>query len=132
VWDPYFAIGEIRGGGRVLAKASDIGPTNSFYIANRDFAARSPQLVSATIEALARTAEWAEAHRGEVGRLMADVTGVDIDIQTLAAQRSSFAIGKMTDGIIATQQAVADRFFRLGLIPRAIAVREAVWTAHQS
>ena len=132
VWDPYFAIGEIRGDGRVLAKASDVGPTNSFYIANRDFAARSPQLVSATIDALARTADWAETHRNEVGRLMAEVTGVDIEIQTLAAQRSGFAIGKMTDDIIATQQAVADRFFRLGLIPHAIAVREAVWTARQS
>jgi sulfonate transport system substrate-binding protein len=132
VWDPYFAIGEVRGGGRVLAKASDVGKTNSFYIANRDFAVRSPQLVSALIDALAKSADWAEAHRDQVGQLMAKVTGVDVDIQTLAAQRSSFAIGKLTDDIVATQQAVADRFFHLGLIPRQIAVREAVWSASQS
>jgi sulfonate transport system substrate-binding protein len=132
VWDPYFAIGEVKGGGRVLVKASDVGKTNSFYIANRDFAARSPQFVSAIIDVLAKSADWAEVHRDQVGRLMAEVTGVDVDIQTLAAQRSSFAIGKLTDDIVATQQAVADRFFRLGLIPRQIAVREAVWAARQS
>ena len=132
VWDPYFAIGEVRGGGRVLAKASDVGKTNSFYIANRDFAAHSPQLVSAVIDVLAKSAGWAETHRDQVGQLMAKVTGVDADIQTLAAQRSAFAIGKLTDDLIATQQAVADRFFRLGLIPRQIAVREAVWVANQS
>jgi sulfonate transport system substrate-binding protein len=132
VWDPYFAIGEVRGGGRVLVKASDVGKTNSFYLANRDFAARSPQLISALIDALSQSADWAEAHRDEVGRLMAEITGVDVGIQTLAAQRSSFAIGKINDDIIATQQAVADRFFRLGLIPRQIAVREAVWSARQS
>jgi sulfonate transport system substrate-binding protein len=132
VWDPYFAIGEVRGGGHVLVKASDIGKTNSFYIANRDFAARSPQFVSAIIDLLAKSADWAEAHRDQVGQLMAKVTGVDVDIQTLAAQRSSFAIGKLTDDIVATQQAVADRFFRLGLIPKQIAVREAVWSASQS
>jgi sulfonate transport system substrate-binding protein len=63
---------------------------------------------------------------------MAEITGVDVSIQTLAAQRSSFAIGKISDDIIATQQAVADRFFRLGLIPRQIVVREAVWNANQS
>jgi sulfonate transport system substrate-binding protein len=132
VWDPFFAIGEVRGGGRVLVNASEIGKTNSFYIANRDFAARSPQLVTAVIGVLAQTANWAESHRDQVGRVLAEVTGVDLDIQTKAAQRSSFAIGKLTDDIVATQQAVADRFFRLGLIPRQIVVREAVWTASQS
>jgi sulfonate transport system substrate-binding protein len=132
VWDPYFAIGEVKGGGRVLAKASDVGKTNSFYIANRDFAVRSPQFVSAIIDVLAKSAEWAETHRDQVGELMAEVTGVDVEIQSLAAQRSSFAIGKLTDDIVTTQQAVADRFFRLGLIPKQIAVREAVWTARQS
>jgi sulfonate transport system substrate-binding protein len=132
VWDPYFAIGETKDSARILVTAREVGKTNSFYIANRDFAARSPQLVAGVIDVLAKAADWAEAHRGEVGRLMAEVTGVDVDIQALAAQRSSFAIGKITDDIIATQQAVADRFFRLGLIPHAIAVREAVWTANQS
>src|SRR3984885_1479384 len=132
VWDPYFAIGEVRGGGRILAKASDLGKTNSFYIANRDFAALSPHFASAIIEVLAKSADWAEGHRDQVGRLMADITGVDVEIQTLAAQRSSFAIGKLTDDIVATQQSVADRFFRLGLIPRQIVVREAVWSANQS
>jgi sulfonate transport system substrate-binding protein len=132
VWDPYFAIGEVKGGGRVLVKASDVGKTNSFYIANRDFAVRSPRLVSAIIDALAKSADWAEAHRDQVGQLMAKITGVDVDVQILAAQRSAFAIGKLTDDIVATQQAVADRFFRLGLIPRQIAVREAVWSASQS
>jgi sulfonate transport system substrate-binding protein len=132
VWDPYFAIGETRGGGRVLVNASEIGKTNSFYIANRDFAARSPQLVTGVIDIPAHTANWAEAHRDQVGRVLAEITGVDLDIQTIAAQRSSFAIGKLTDDIVVTQQAVADRFFRLGLIPRQIVVREAIWTASQS
>jgi sulfonate transport system substrate-binding protein len=132
VWDPYFAIGELRGGGRVLVNSGEIGTTNSFYLANRDFAARAPQTVSAIIDVLAKSAGWAEAHRDDVGRVMAEVTGVDVDIQTIAARRSSFAIGKVTDDIVATQQAVADRFFRLGLIPRPVTVREAVWSPSQS
>jgi sulfonate transport system substrate-binding protein len=132
IWDPYFAIGEVRGGGRVLVNASAIGKANSFYIANRGFATQSPQLVSGVISVLAQTADWAERHRDQVGRVLAEITGVDLDIQTIAAQRSSFAIGKLTDDIVVTQQAVADRFFRLGLIPRQIVVREAIWTASQS
>src|ERR1700735_545186 len=120
VWDPYFAIGESRGGGRILVNASEIGKTNSFYLANRDFAAAAPRTVSDIIGVLQGSAAWAEAHRDDVGRLMAEITGVDVEIQTVAARRSSFAIGKLTDDIVATQQAVADRFLQLGLIPRAV------------
>ena len=96
VWDPYFAIGESRGGGRILVNASEIGKTNSFYLANRDFAAAAPRTVSDIIGVLQGSAAWAEAHRDDVGRLMAEITGVDVEIQTVAARRSSFAIGKLT------------------------------------
>jgi sulfonate transport system substrate-binding protein len=132
VWDPYFAIGEIKGGGRVLIEARDVDKTNSFYLANREFAARQPKLLREVIDVLAETALWAEANRDQVAKSLAEVTGVDLDIQTIAARRASFAIGKVTDDIIATQQAVADRFFKLGLIPKPVVIREAVWVPPQS
>jgi sulfonate transport system substrate-binding protein len=62
-----------------------------------------------------------------VARSLAEVTGVELSIQTLAASRTSFAIGALTDEIIINQQAVADRFYKQGLIPRPIVVRDAVW-----
>ncbi|MEA2977321.1 MAG: sulfonate transport system substrate-binding protein, partial [Alphaproteobacteria bacterium] len=127
IWDPYFAAAEKRQGARVLVRAQDVVQTNSFFLANREFARRSPQVLRDAIEALAETASWGETHRDEVAKSLAEVTGVDLDIQTVAAERSSFAIGRVTDDLIKTQQAVADRFHRLGLIPKPIVVREAVW-----
>jgi sulfonate transport system substrate-binding protein len=132
IWDPYFAAAEKRQGARVLVQARDIVETNSFFLANRGIAARHPQVVREAIDALAETADWAETHRDEVAKSLADVTGVDLDIQAVAAGRSSFAIGRVTDDLIQTQQAVADRFHRLGLIPKPIVVREAVWLPPQS
>ncbi len=38
IWDPYFAIGEKRQNGRILVNAYEVAKTNSFYLANRDFA----------------------------------------------------------------------------------------------
>jgi sulfonate transport system substrate-binding protein len=131
IWDPYFAIGE-RHGGRILVHGIEAGKTNSFYIGGRDFASRHGSLVRDVVMALAETARWAEANRDQVAQTLAAVTGLDLDIQTAAANRSSFAVGDLTEDIIATQQAVADRFYRLGLIPRRIAVRDAVWLAPQS
>ena len=48
--------------------------------------------------------------------------------QQLAAGRAEFGIFDITPEIIAHQQETADRFFRLGLIPKEIVVAEAVWT----
>lgn len=132
IWDPYFAIGELKQNGRILVKASDVGRTNSFYIANRDFAQRNGAILKQIVTVTSATAQWAETHRNEVAQSLAAVTGIPLDIQTAAADRSSFAVGPVTDDIIATQQGVADRFHQLGLIPRPIVVRDAVWKPPQA
>ena len=132
IWDPYFAIGEIRQNGRILVNASDITKTNSFYIANRDFAGKHGQVLQQIIDVTASTAKWAEQNRDEVAKALSAVTNIPLEIQTVAANRSSFAVGPVTDDIIATQQGVADRFFKLGLIPKPVVVRDAVWKPAQT
>jgi len=132
IWDPYFAIGETRQNGRILVNASEITKSNSFYIANRDFARNHGPLLQQIIDMTTSTARWAEAHRDEVAKSLSAVTGIPLDIQTIAAKRSAFTVGPITEDIIATQQGVADRFFRLGLIPKQIAIRDIVWRNTQT
>jgi sulfonate transport system substrate-binding protein len=132
IWDPYFAIGETKQNGRVLVNASEITKANSFYIANRDFAKNHGAVLQQIIDVTTSTAKWAEAHRDEVAKSLSAVTGIPLDIQTVAANRSAFAVGPITDDIIATQQGVADRFFKLGLIPKPVVVRDAVWKPAQT
>jgi sulfonate transport system substrate-binding protein len=131
VWDPYYALGQ-KHGGQILVNGTQLGQTYSFVIANRDFAVQNPRILHVVIATLAEAAVWAESHRDQVARSLAEVTGVDLEIQTIAAHRSSFAVGTLTDDIAATQQAVADRFHRLGLIPRPIVVRDAFWLPPQT
>jgi sulfonate transport system substrate-binding protein len=132
IWDPYFAIGEKRQNGRILVNASDVAKTNSFYLANRDFANNNVQHTRDVIKGLAEAARWAEAHRAEVANALAAVTGVPLEVQIVAANRASFVIGLVTEEIIDTQQAVADRFHKLGLIPRQITIRDIVWRPTQT
>lgn len=127
IWDPYFAIGETRQNGRILVNAFEITKTNSFYIANRDFARNHGAILQQIIDVTTATARWAESHRDEVAQSLSTVTGIPLDIQTIAAKRSAFAVGPVTEDIIATQQGVADRFYKLGLIPKPVVVRDAVW-----
>jgi sulfonate transport system substrate-binding protein len=132
IWDPYFAIGETKQNGRILVDASEVTKTNSFYIANRDFAKSRGPVLQQIIDVTSSTAKWAESHRDEVAKSLSAITGIPLDIQTVAANRSSFAVGPITDDIVATQQGVADRFFKLGLIPKPIVVRDAVWKPAQT
>ena len=132
IWDPYFAIGEKRQSGRILVNAYEVAKTNSFYLANRDFANANVQHTRDVIKGLAEAAHWAEAHRADVAAALAAVTGVPLEVQIVAANRASFAIGPVTDEIVDTQQAVADRFFKLGLIPKPIVIRDAVWKPVQT
>ncbi|CCB66617.1 sulfonate ABC transporter substrate-binding protein [Hyphomicrobium sp. MC1] len=132
VWDPFFAVGEVKYGGRILVKPSDLATTNSFYIANKAFAKDNAELLRAALDGLDETAKWADDHRSDVAKSLAAVTGLDLHTQTIAANRSTFAVGKISEDIIESQQRLADRFLKLGLIPRPIVVKDTVWNAPQS
>ncbi|MEP9375105.1 sulfonate ABC transporter substrate-binding protein [Aquabacter sp. CN5-332] len=132
IWDPFFAIAELRGKPRVLTTTKDELNVNTYFLANKTFATAHPSIVLKAVDALKQSAAWADANRPEVAKVLAEVTGVDIAAQTRAADRQVFGIYPITDAIIAGQQQTADRFFKLGLIPRAIVVKDAVWVRPQS
>ena len=129
VWDPFFAIAETRYKPRILTRSSDVLDVSTYLIANRDFAANHPEIVTSTIGSLKDAAIWANANKDKVAEALHEVTGVPLDAQTLAADRSVFSVGPVTPEIVAHQQETADRFYRLKLIPNAIKIADAVWSA---
>lgn len=129
IWDPYFAIAELRQKARVLATDGDVKPSHSFYLANRDFANRHPNVVQAVIEEIGKLTEWSAANRDQLAALISQVTGVDLAAQQRAVNRAIIELKPFTPEVIAQQQEIADTFFELGLIPRKIAIREAIWRA---
>lgn len=132
VWDPYFAIAERRHSGRVLTTTQGVLDSYSFYLANRDFAARHPAVLKAAVDAVGQTVAWSAANRDKLAAAISEVTGVDLDIQSHAVARLKIEIGPMTDAIVQSQQTIADTFHKLGIVPRHVAVRDIVWTAAQT
>lgn len=128
VWDPYFAIAERGEGVRVLVQASDIIPTNNFFLANKTYAQANPAIVAAAIEALSEVAVWCEANRSKVAFSLSKVTGVLLDATERTVGRIRYTIAPMNAGVVAEQQRIADRFHALGVIPRPIRVADIVWT----
>lgn len=132
VWDPYFALAELRHNAKVLTTTEGVLESNSFYLANRDFAAQHPAVLKAALDGLRQSTEWAAANRDKLAEAISEVTGVEIEAQRRSVARLAIELTPVTDRIVQSQQGIADTFLRLGLVPRAITVRDAVWTAPQS
>jgi len=127
IWDPFYAIAELKQKARPLPIDPKAEEQHSFFLANGDFIARHGDIVAAVNEEIAKATQWAGEHRGELAALFAEASGVDLAAQQRSVDRAEFTFGPLTDPIIVQQQAVADRFHRVGLIPAPIAVRDVVW-----
>ncbi len=129
IWDPFLALAESRAPVRQLTTTAATLEVNTYLLANKSFADAHPAAIGTILAALATTADWANAHRGEVAAALSEITGVPIAPQTVAVDRAVYGILPLTDAVIAGQQATADRFQKLGLIPKPITVRDIVWQA---
>ncbi|WP_143199693.1 sulfonate ABC transporter substrate-binding protein [Bradyrhizobium sp. NAS80.1] len=127
IWDPYLALAELKESARVLAFDKDIHTPNAYYIANTDFVEKYPSLVAKLNTTFASEGVWAEAHHEDVAKAQAEATGVDIEAVRRFVNRSSYSVVPLDAEVIKSQQAVADRFARLGLIPKPVNVSDIVW-----
>ena len=128
IWDPFYAAIELDIKPRVLATGRALSSNNSFYLASRSFATQHAQALAVLLEELTRADTFAQTHRKEAIKLIADFSGLDAGIVSLFIQRRPASpVGPLSAATVADQQRVADAFFKLGLIPRPVRVAEIVW-----
>lgn len=126
IWDPFLAAAERQLGARVLADGTGLVKNHQFYLASRGYAQRNPQVVAAIVDELARLDQWAQKSAKEVAQVLAPQIGLDVPTTELAASRFAYGIQPISAQVAAEQQKIADVFFDLKLIPRAIRIADAV------
>jgi sulfonate transport system substrate-binding protein len=132
IWDPFFAVAELRYQPRVLVTSADVLDANTFLLANDGFAASHGDVLREAIAGFAEAADWATSHPDQVAEAVHAVTGVELAALKRSTARATFFVRPIDERIIANQQATADRFRELGLLPKAVAIRDAVWKGPQS
>jgi len=130
IWDPYYAIYETRPGVRVLAKSSDIVKQFSYFMARQAYVEANPAIIAKAVQELGHIGTWAAAHRPEVAQLVSAATGVPEAALLRSLQRNPLEVLPMSEENVHSQQAEADRFYKLGIIPTAIDVRKEIWHAN--
>lgn len=126
IWDPYYAAEEAATGARAIATDGSIGWLNrSYYLASRTFATENAEALKILGETLADSEAWQSTHSEEVSELLAGETGLDVDVLMLAESRRTFGVEPITEEIVVEQQALADLFFDIGMIPDKLDILSA-------
>ena len=128
IWDPFYALGEHFPGVHVLTTAVGVAPSNAFFLATRSFATRYPSVVTAIVDETTAAWHWAEHHQSELAAVLADASGVPVDAEKVVAARGNYEIAFITPQVVRQQQAIADTFSELALIPHPIVIGQVVWT----
>jgi len=131
VWDPFVAAAEKQIGARVLADATGVAHNYQFYLAERGFTQKHPQVIRAVFEDSVEKGRWLKANLRQAADLIAPLQGLSPEVAEASLRRYEFDVKPLTDDVIAQQQGIADTFAELRLIPRTISVKEASWKAGQ-
>lgn len=127
IWDPFYAAAEADGA-RPLIDGTGLMPNRSFYSSRRDFAAASPEALNAAIEVINEEEMWERQNVDKAAANMTAKIGLPAGVLQTWFARQKYGVDKLTPALFRDQQHIADAFFKLGLIPRAINVVDAAWS----
>jgi sulfonate transport system substrate-binding protein len=130
IWDPYTAVAEADPQTRVLTTAEGIVDSWSYFLANGDFAKQHGDLIPELFAELSKVGKRAQADLDTTVPALSAITGVPQDITRITLTRSGFDLGAVdtvSDAAIAYQQALADEFFALKILPKKLTITDIVW-----
>jgi len=126
IWDPYRAAAEATAGARTLKDGEGLVANHEFYLATKTFATENPKVVAAILDAVAEEGERINRNVPAVAAQFSQAVGIPAPILETALKRTTFGAKAITSQVAADQQKIADAFFKLGLIPKAIKISDAV------
>ncbi|WP_268747367.1 sulfonate ABC transporter substrate-binding protein [Erwinia oleae] len=128
IWDPYYADAETNANARLVKNAEGLVPHYTFYLASSKFADSWPQTAKQVVDQLGTLSDWANKNPQEAAKILSTSTGLPQPIWQRALGRMPYGAERMTPQVFKEQQALADTFTRVGLLPVKIDVRSATWS----
>jgi sulfonate transport system substrate-binding protein len=124
IWDPFQAAAEVATQARTLADGTGTVSNYQFYFSSQKFIGSNPKIVDVVLAQLSEVDGWAKTDIKAVAEQLSPSVGLPVPVLELALNRQSYGIKPINDQVIAEQQQVADTFFSLGLIPKAIKISD--------
>jgi sulfonate transport system substrate-binding protein len=125
IWEPFLAAAQTQTGARILADGNGVVSNHQFFLASRPYASKRGDVVAIVLEELAAVDQWAKANPKDAATALSPQIGLDQPTLELALSRGGYGVTPVSDAVLAEQQAIADSFYELKLIPKRINVRDA-------
>lgn len=130
IWDPYLAIVEADPETRILSTAEGIVDSYSYFLANAEFTDANGPVIVDVIDELAKVGRSAQGKLDETIKELSEITGVPADVTRVSLTRPGADLGSVStvsDEAAAYQQALANEFFSLGIVPKQLKTDDIVW-----
>ena len=124
IWDPYEAAAEATAGARILADGTGLVANHQFYFSSKKFLNEHAKAVDVVLEALNEADDWTRNNIEAVAEQLSPSVGLPAAVLAVSLKREAYGILPINDAVIASQQRIADTFFGLGLLPKAITVSD--------
>ncbi|MBO1048520.1 MAG: aliphatic sulfonate ABC transporter substrate-binding protein [Dolichospermum sp. DEX182a] len=134
VWvtgDPHLARAEKEGKVRILRTATGINSPGGYYVGIKQFAIDNPALLKIVIEEIDKIQKWAQAHPKETAELTAQYQKLPPAVMDVVIRRRTYGLRAISPALIKDQQRVADYFYKNGVLPKQVNVKEATLTPQQ-
>lgn len=125
IWDPFLASAQKTLDARLLADATGVANNRAFYFTSRDFAARNADVLRIAVQEVAAIDTWVEKNQTAAAAELSSLLGLDRSVTELFVSRVGYGTLPVSREILAEQQAIADTFFDLKLIPRKLDLLQA-------
>ncbi len=126
IWDPFLTAAIAKTGARIVQDGENIIANREFFLADRNFSQVHPDILLSLRDAIDRCAIWTAAKPDEIVRYLAPQLGMSEEVINIVVRRQSWGFQSISDQVVSDQQAIADTFYSLKLIPKQVNVADAV------
>lgn len=126
IWDPFLAAAEKQVGARVLADGRGVVNNYLFYLGERGYVEKYPQVLQILFDDAREQARWVAANLKQAAAQIAPLQGLDPEIVEQSLRRYPLGVQPLTAAVAAEQQKIADTFFDLKLIPKPVRILDAL------
>jgi sulfonate transport system substrate-binding protein len=120
IWDPFLAAAQKTLDAQLLVDATGVAHNRLYYFSSRDYATHHSDVLRIAIEEVNHIDTWIANHKDTAATELSQVLGLDKRITEVFVGRAAYGTAPVTQAILNEQQAIADTFFELKLIPKKL------------
>ena len=130
IWDPFFAVAEQDPQTRVVTTSEGILDNWGYFLGNTSYAKANSEIIVTVIDELAKVGAAAQANIDSTASALSAITGIPEAATRVMLTRSQADLGKVSlvpDEALVYQQALADDFYAIGVLPKQLTISDIVW-----